>query len=104
MIRVGSVRLSLRALIVLGVAMSLAACFDKGPTEAEAREAYLDHPVSGGHDVNYTAFKLLGCKEAVGAPGYQCDMSYSIADGAVRPTSGRFFKAGDKWTFEPTRR
>jgi hypothetical protein len=85
--------------------MPLAACFDSGPTEAEARAAYVAHPVSGGVD-NYEKFKLLGCKEAVGAPGYQCDLTYSFTGGAAHPDSGRFFKAGDKWVFakDPARR
>jgi hypothetical protein len=97
-------RLRFSALAISTAAMPLAACFENGPTEAEARAAYVAFPGGGaGNDV-YEEFKLAGCKEATGAPGYQCDFTYRLAIGPSHTGSGRFFKAGDKWVFQAARR
>ena len=82
----------------------VAGCFGGEPSEKDARAAWVDAPSGGNGIDNFAEFKLAGCKAASGAPGYQCDVAYRIPGGALLTASGRFFKNGEKWVFEPTRR
>ena len=93
--------LCLRPLVIASASVVLSGCFNNGPTDAEARAAYVAFPGGGGGTDNFETFKLSGCKEASGAPGYQCDFTFTFSGGDPRPRSGRFSKAGDKWVFTP---
>lgn len=104
MCRVWNVRPSLRAIAVAAAVLPLAACFNSGPSDADARAAYVAFPGGGNGDDVFVTFKIAACKEAVGAPGHQCDFTYNLNGSPTRTGSGRFFKAGDKWVFEQTPR
>jgi hypothetical protein len=83
-------------LTACAVLLALPACSKDGPTDDEARLAYIASPAGGGHANPYSEFKVLQCKQATGKPGYQCDVAFKFL-ASSRTASGRFFKNGDTW-------
>ena len=86
-----------RAFLLSAFALSfaVAACSKGGPSDDEARQAYVASPAGGGNDRAYSDFKVVGCKQS-DKPGYQCDISFKFF-ASSRTASGRFFKNGDTW-------
>jgi hypothetical protein len=82
-------------LTVLVCAAALAGCSKGGPSDDEARQAYVASPAGGGNAKAYSEFKVVQCKQA-DKPGYQCDVAFKFF-AFNRTASGRFFKNGDAW-------
>ena len=91
----------MKRLWLLPLAASLGACWplSSGPSEDDALNAVVADRELGnmGSRYKYTSFKLNECKEAVGTPGYVCDMSWTYNGAYPRRGTARFVKNGDSW-------
>jgi hypothetical protein len=83
------------SLAVVAFSLALSACSKGGPSDDEARQAYVASPAGGGNAHPYSDFKVVQCK-ASDKPGFQCDVAFKFF-ASSRTASGRFFKNGDAW-------
>lgn len=88
-----------RITIIL-LALVLAGClFSSGPSQDEALKAVVAEGELGnmGAIYKYSQFKLNECKEAVGRPGYVCDLSYVYNGAFPKRGTVRFVNEGGAW-------
>jgi hypothetical protein len=80
-------------------ALVLAGClFSSGPSQDEALKAVVMFGEgNAAAQYKYTHFILGECKEAVGKPGYSCEVSWVYNGAFSKRGSARFVKDGSTW-------